>query len=298
MARGKECGFSVECLETYDECFRQSYFRNITRTGVEKDACPQTHRNGRPPTYWRCGIWKPRCFLCEKSLIGRSVSGQDADDDIVANLPTLRDRSRDLYMGGGFAAGALKTIRTNVVGSGLMLSALPDAKFLGLSDDEARAWRENVEREWNLFASDVNCDAERRQNFYQLQSLVLLSAIMSGDVFVYMPIIKRAGVPYDLCIGLIEADRVCDPIPYPVGKNVWGGVELGQYGETVAYYVAKYHPGSTLPLNVKSPLQEWKRVLAFGRTTGRKNVLHIMCDVERPAHGGAAFRCLHPLSNP
>lgn len=219
----------------------------------------------------------------KKSLIGWSVSGQDADDDIVANLPTLRDRSRDLYMGGGFAAGALKTIRTNVVGSGLMLSALPDAEFLNLTDDEAREWRKNVEREWNLFASDVNCDAERRQNFYQLQSLVLLSALMSGDVFVYMPIIKRDGVTYDLCIGLIEADRVCDPMPYPVGKNVWGGVELGPYGETVAYYVAKYHPGSTLPLNAKSPIQEWKRVLAFGRTTGRKNVLHIMCDVERPA---------------
>ena len=219
----------------------------------------------------------------KKSFVGWKVSGQNADDDIVANLPTLRDRSRDLYMGGGFAAGALKTIRTNVVGSGLMLSALPDAEFLKLSDDEARAWRKNVEREWKLFSYDVNCDAERRQNFYQMQSLVLLSALMSGDVFVYMPIIKRAGVTYDLCIGLIEADRVCDPMPYPVGKNVWGGVEVGSYGETVAYYVAKYHPGATLPLNVKNPLQEWKRVLAFGRTTGRKNVLHIMCDVERPA---------------
>ena len=101
----------------------------------------------------------------KKSFVGWSVSGQDADDDIVANLPTLRDRSRDLYMGGGFATGALKTIRTNVVGSGLMLSALPDADFLKLTDDEAREWRKNVEREWNLFASDVNCDAERRQNF-------------------------------------------------------------------------------------------------------------------------------------
>ena len=219
----------------------------------------------------------------KKSLIGWSVSGQNADDDIVANLATLRDRSRDLYMGGGFATGAIKTIRTNVVGSGIMLSALPDEKFLKLTEDEAREWRQNVEREWKLFSNDVNCDAERKLNFYQIQSLVLMSALMSGDVFVYMPIIKRAGVTYDLCVGLIEADRVCNPSPYPVGKNVWGGVELGEYGETVAYYVAKYHPGATLPLNAKSPVQSWKRVLAFGRTTGRKNVLHIMCDVERPA---------------
>ena len=42
----------------------------------------------------------------KKSLIGWSVSGQDADDDIVANLPTLRDRSRDLYW-----AAALRRVR-------------------------------------------------------------------------------------------------------------------------------------------------------------------------------------------
>lgn len=101
----------------------------------------------------------------KKSLIGWSVSGQNADDDIVANLATLRDRSRDLYMGGGFATGAIKTIRTNVVGSGIMLSALPDEKFLKLTEDEAREWRQNVEREWKLFSNDVNCDAERKLNF-------------------------------------------------------------------------------------------------------------------------------------
>ena len=28
--------------------------------------------------------------------------------------------------------------------------------------------------------------------------------------------------------------------------------------------------------------QEWKRVPAFGAKSGRRNVLHIMCDVERP----------------
>ena len=61
----------------------------------------------------------------KKSLIGWLSGGSDADADIVDQLSTLRNRSRDLYMGSPLATGALKTVRTNVVGSGLALNAQP-----------------------------------------------------------------------------------------------------------------------------------------------------------------------------
>ena len=218
----------------------------------------------------------------KKSLIGWLSGGSDADADIVDNLETLRNRSRDLYMGSPLATGALKTVRTNVVGSGLALNAQVDAKFLGLTEEQAKEWEENTEREWRLWSESVNCDAERRQTFFQLQSLVLLSALMSGDVFVTMPIIPRKGCAYDLRIGLIEADRVCDPLNASTTANILGGIEVGTHGETVAYWVAKHHPGA-IPRIGQDLQQEWKRVLAFGTTTGRRNVLHIMADVERPA---------------
>lgn len=218
----------------------------------------------------------------KKSLIGWMTQGMSADEDIVDNIETLRARSRDLFMGSPLATGAIKTVRTNVVGSGLALNAQIDADFLGLSEDQARAWEDQVEREWRLWSESVDCDAERRQNFFQLQSLVLLSALISGDVFVTMPVIKRAGSVYDLRIGLIEADRVCNPIPMPEGINVLGGVEIGTYGESLAYWVAKTNPNSSLRFVSNTP-QAWKRVQAFGSKTGRRNILHIMCDVERPA---------------
>lgn len=228
------------------------------------------------------GYGRHGASYAKKSLIGWLSAGQDADADIVDQLSTLRNRSRDLYMGSPLATGALKTVRTNVVGSGLALNAQIDAKFLGLTEEQAKEWEENTEREWRLWSESVNCDAERRQTFFQLQSLVLLSALMSGDVFVTMPIIPRKGCAYDLRIGLIEADRVCDPLTPPTTANVLGGIEVGTYGETVAYWVAKHHPGA-IPRIGQDLQQEWKRVLAFGTTTGRRNVLHIMADVERPA---------------
>lgn len=229
------------------------------------------------------GYGKYGASHARKSLIGWLTKGLSADEDIVDNIETLRNRSRDLYMGSPLATGAIKTVRTNVIGSGLALNSQVDYQFLGLTEDEAREWEANTEREWKLWAESVDCDAERKQTFYQLQSLVLLSALMSGDVFVTMPFIKRAGSPYDLRIGLIEADRVCNPLDNPVlGKNVLGGVEVGKFGETVAYYIAKFNPNSFPRIGITEQ-NEWVRVQAFGTTTGRRNVLHIMADVERPA---------------
>ena len=234
-------------------------------------------------TYSGSGYGQHGASYAKKSLIGWITRGMSADEDIVDNIETLRARSRDLYMGAPLATGAIKTVRTNVVGSGLALNAQIDADFLGLSENQAREWEAQVEREWRLWSESVNCDAERRQNFFQLQSLVLLSALISGDVFVTLPMIKRAGSIYDLCIGLIEADRVCNPIGgIPQNANVLGGIEIGNYGETVAYWIAKHHPKSAKRLT--APIdREWKRVPAFGSKTGRRNVLHIMGDVERPA---------------
>ena len=230
------------------------------------------------------GYGKHGASYAKKSLIGWLTRGMDADADIVDSIETLRARSRDLYMGSPIATGAIKTVRTNVVGSGLALAAKPDAAFLGMTDEQALEWKRNVEREWSLWAETVECDAERRQNFYQLQSLVILSAIMSGDVFVTLPVIKRAGSVYDLRVGVIEADRVCNPVnpPPPTNANILGGVEIGQYGEALAYWVAKYNPNAFPRVTVQIQ-NEWKRVQAFGAKTGRRNVLHIMADVERPA---------------
>lgn len=222
--------------------------------------------------------------FAKKSLIGWKGGTTDADEDIVDNLDVLRARSRLLYMTTPIATGALKTIRTNVVGSGLSLNAQVDATYLGLSDEEAREWEANTEREWRLWAETVACDAERRQNFYQLQSLVVLSTLMSGDCFVVMPMIRRAGSIYDMRVGIIEADRVCNPPEANVlsTKNILGGIEVGKYGESVAVHVANRHPSAT-SRTLETSLVKWTRVPIFGERTGRRNVLHVMTDVERPA---------------
>lgn len=212
----------------------------------------------------------------KKSLIGWLTRGASPDDDIVDNIGTLAERSRDLYMGTPIATGALKRIRTNVVGPGLKLNAQIDADYLGMSPEEADTWESNAEREFSLWADSQMCDAGAQNTFGQLQGLAFLSMLMSGDSFALLPVIPRKNSVYDIRVYLLEADRVCDPYQKDASRNIKGGVEIGGYGEPVAYHVAQKHPGSC-----EAFTNTWKRVPAFGTITGRRNIIHLM-EMERP----------------
>jgi lambda family phage portal protein len=208
----------------------------------------------------------------KKSLLGWLSRGGSAAEDIQGNLQTLRERTRDLYMGVPIAAGAIKTMRTNVVGSGLVLKSQIDYEFLGLTEEQAQQLESNIEREFALWAECESCDIERIDNFYDLQQLTFLNWLLSGDVIALLPMTSRAGSPYDLRIQLIEADRVCTPRGEEHNKRIIGGIETSAAGEVVAYHIMNTHPLS----NEINAAKEWKRVKAFGDKTGRRNVLHVM----------------------
>ncbi len=216
----------------------------------------------------------------KKALKGWMFKGGSPDDDITDNLEVLRQRSRDLYMGGApLATGALKTARTNIVGVGLKLKPQVDAEYLGLSDDEASEIERSIEREFALWADSIDCDAERKSNFYELQQLALLSCLVSGDCFALLPEISRKNSEYDMRIRLIEADRVCNPKQKPKDKNISGGIEINNNGEVVAFHIAQWHPLSQQMKNKNK--DKWVRIPLFGKKSNKRNVIHLM-ESERP----------------
>ncbi|WP_323393495.1 phage portal protein [Anaerotignum propionicum] len=202
--------------------------------------------------------------------MGWLYGGGSANEDIQDNLSTLRQRSRDLYMGVPLATGAIKTCRTNVVGSGLKLKSQIDYEALGMPEEEVRKLESLIEREFALWADSPACDLERLDNFYELQQLAFLNWLMSGDVIATLPVTKRVNMPYDLRIHLIEADRLSNPYGN-IDPNIVGGVETNTAGEVVAYHISKHHP-----LSYTQTETGWVRVEAWGEKTGRRNVIHIM----------------------
>lgn len=220
----------------------------------------------------------------KKSMRGWQFAGGSAKEDIEDNLKTLRERSRDAYMGVPIASGALKTLRTNVVAGGLTPSPQVDADFLGMSLEQANELQMQIIREFSLWADSPMCDADRVDNFYKLQQLAFLAYMMNGDAFAVLPMKHCVGQPYDLRVQLIEADRVCSPdlfdrlAPCVVEnrqvQSIVQGVETDADGMVIAYWISNQHPLSSLHA-LPEPMK-WQRVEAYGTITGRRNILHIM----------------------
>lgn len=199
----------------------------------------------------------------------------DADGDISPDLVDLRAYSRDLSRTSALAGGAINTVVTNVVGTGLAMQPTPDADYLSLTEAEVKEWTAAVAREWKLWAESTDCDITRTQNFYALQGLAFRSALESGDVFA-IPTMAGSGRPYKLALQLIEADRICNPGNNADKPDLVAGVELAASGAPVAYHISDVHPGARQRTAAK-----WTRVAAFGERSGRRNVLHLF-DRRRP----------------
>lgn len=220
--------------------------------------------------------------LTKRSMRGWHYHGGSPEEDIEDNLDVLRQRSRDAYMGIPIAAAMIKTMRTNVVCSGLVPTPQVDADFLGLDEKQADELQAQIVREFNLWADSTDCDADGIDNFWKLQMLAYIGYLMNGDAFAVLPYEEQPWKPYGLEIRLIEADRICSPDRYDrlAPCEVYGhqvhrivqGVETDKTGRVVAYWICNRHPLAKLDERDLT----WQRVEAQGEQTGRRNVLHIM----------------------
>lgn len=228
-------------------------------------------------------------------------SSTKADVDI--NLPLLRSRSTDLYYNSAVGAGAINSSRNNVIGAGLRVSPKIDYKLLGFTAEQAKEWQRKTLREFNLWAESKACDLYRKNNFYDMQDIVYLSYLIDGDAWAAIKYRKPLpNCPYCTRIQLFEASRVCNPdasavydtaSPWTVetinsktGNRIISGVEIDQDGAVVAYWIA-----NRVPFDLTNPAGklEWVRVEAYGKRSGRQNVLQISHEERSEQYRGVPY---------
>ena len=216
----------------------------------------------------------------------------DADAVVLYDLPNLRDRSRDLIRNAPLATGAVNTVVTNVVGTGLRHKARIDRDALKMTEEQADAWEANTDREWLLWSGSPECDIARTLRFKDLAELAFRQTLGDGDAFALTPNIMRPGSPYGLKIQLVEGDRVCNKDNAPNSPALAGGVELDRNGAPVAYHILNQHPGS---VHFRTADREWTVVQAFGKT-GRRNVIHLFKPLRPGQNRGVPY--LSPVIEP
>jgi len=224
--------------------------------------------------------------LSDPSLIGWPWQGGAAIDDIDANVDIIRQRARDLYYNAPVITTAINQLVNLIVGSGIKPIFTPDADVLGWTPEYTAEWKAIVKEEFEVaFVKDKECDAERRRNLYEQQELALLLLLVEGDIFAALPMIERDGVEYDTRIQLVEADVVSDPqdntaAMYALpGTTVYKGIEVSQYGNELAYYIATQNPLQRLQPLVQNSTElnqrRWIRIPLYGSNSGRYNMLHM-----------------------
>lgn len=181
-----------------------------------------------------------------KNTIAWQTTDGSADADTLADMQTLRRQSRDLCRNDGLPAGAINTIVSGVIGTGIMPQSRIDAQFLGLSDDQADEWQRNAERIAMQLFNKSHFDAEGRLSFWQQQQLVYRSQMESGDCLSLRRFILRPGKWLGLCSQIIEADRIATPSDKSDDKRIRAGVETDENGVPTFYWVRKDHPGESL----------------------------------------------------
>ena len=237
------------------------------------------------PSMASSGYGKHGASQTLNSMIGWIVGGGAAEDDIDVHGSLLRKRSRDLYAGGGLARSGAATLKTNVVGWGIRPKPKIDGELLGMNDEACSEWERNTLREFNLWADNAMCDAERSKNFYTMQQLAFLSELVSGDCFVLFGMKENKRTPYQTTIRILEADRVSTPETdgeseakaTDGGGRIIDGIEIDKEGVVVRVHVTNRHP----LMESSDEEVEWIPIDVIGKDTGYPNILHIMT-FERP----------------
>jgi lambda family phage portal protein len=190
--------------------------------------------------------------------------------DLLPDLEALRERSRDLERNNPIAGGAINTVVTKTVGTGLALKCAVHREILGWDEATTRAWQRKTEALFRSYAESNAVDITREQNFYSMQDLVWRSVLSSGDVFALQLHKERPGLRYSACQQLIEADRVCNPSGRADTEKLTAGIERDDDGAPVKAHILRSHPGA---LGVRD--RTWDE-RPFFTDSGKRALLHLM----------------------
>jgi lambda family phage portal protein len=168
------------------------------------------------------------------------------------DLPTLRKRSAKLFTKNVYARGLVRRMVTNEINIGLNPDPSPAHEILGMTEDEALDWAENVQTQWDIYArTAAACCVDGTLTFGQMQAAARLEALVDGDALVVVRMDRRTQLPR---VRVYRGALIMDPLDKQ-GRDIRDGIEYDNAGTIIAHWV-----DTTAGV---------KRIPAKGATTGR-----------------------------
>ena len=208
----------------------------------------------------------------EKDRIhGDWVPGSEsADAHLLNDLPTMRQRSRDLNMNDPVASGTTETVTVNDIGTGITPQSRIDAERLGITEEQADEYQKAAEYSFDKWVPYA--DAAGRMSFFDMQHLIDRQMLETGEAFILPLRLEDPSRPYSLALQVIEGDRIATPNDKRSEKDIRSGIRIGDRGEEISFFVSQNHPGDSIYNSTKKT--GYEEIPAF-RKDGTKNMLHI-----------------------
>lgn len=205
-------------------------------------------------------------------LLDWTPNAKTADAAILPSLVLGNTRAEDLVRNNAFASNAKQLHIDNIVGHLFRLSYKPNARRLGVNEDDIRSFSKDVEQVWKEISEDPNCylDVERKRTFTMMVREAIGTHTTLGEVMCMPHWINRGDSPVKTAFQMINPMQVSNPNGSFDTNSLKGGFEVDAFGAAIAAHIQ-----STSTLGMGDGLGwEWKRV-PMRTKWGRPRFIHV-----------------------
>lgn len=206
---------------------------------------------------------------------------RSADADLLADKSILDARVREMSQNDSYVLSGSMLHKNAIVGAAYLLNSKPKHKVLGLDEEWAAEFQEEVETKFTLAMESPNhwVDAERSKTFTDIVRMAVSQDLLTGEFLAVDEWAGRKGRPFGTSVHVIDTDRLSNPHGQMDTKRLRRGVHKDPTGVyPIGVWVQDSHPSD---VGFYSSNQNWTYLSNY-RPWGRQRVLHIF-EQQRPA---------------
>ena len=173
-------------------------------------------------------------------LRGWNPPSESADAALLPNYSRGNARADDLVRNNGYAANAVQLHQDHIVGSFFRLSYRPSWRYLGINEEDSRAFSRDVEAAWNEYAEDDFCgiDAERKRTFTMMIREGVAMHAFNGELCTQATWDSDSTRLFRTQFKMVSPKRVSNPNNIGDTRNCRAGVKINDSGAALGYYVS------------------------------------------------------------
>ncbi|SPW64675.1 phage portal protein (minor capsid protein) [Escherichia coli] len=208
--------------------------------------------------------------------------GESVDAALLPNFTRGNARADDLVRNNGYAANAIQLHQDHIVGSFFRLSHRPSWRYLGIGEEDARAFSARLKRHGKSLPkmTVAALTLERKRTLYHDDSGRCGHARLNGELFRSGP----PGIPvpsrlFRTQFRMVSPKRISNPNNTGDSRNCRAGVQINDSGAALGYYVSEDGYPGWMP-------QKWTWI-PRELPGGRASFIHVFEPVEDGQTRGA-----------